>query len=387
MIPYGRQKIELDDIAAVTAALSSDFLTQGPKVPEFEQSIAAKVGAAHSLAFNSATSALHAACNALGVGPGDTVWTTPISFVASANCALYCGAEVDFVDIDRETVNICPISLEKKLVWAKANHRLPKALVAVHFAGEPVHLERIAQLCAEYGVKLIEDASHALGAKYGGIPIGSCAQSTICIFSFHPVKIITTLEGGLATTNDPDLARSLSLFRSHGITRNEEWFEGPSHGPWYYEQVGLGYNYRMTDVQAALGLSQHAKLNAFLERRHEIASIYDKEFGSLELTCQLRNPISYSALHLYIVQLPIDLRKQRRKFFETLRTSGIGVNVHYIPIYRQPYYLNRYGSKILEFPNAEQYYEGAVTLPIHPSMTEADVEKVVISVKNAMKAI
>lgn len=374
MIPYGRQTINEADIAAVEEALRSDFLTQGPAVPRFEATVATYCGAAHGVAVNSATSALHIACLALGVGPGDLVWTSPVTFVASANCALYCGAEVDFVDIDPVSLNLSVIALETKLAEAKAAGRLPKVVIPVHLTGQSCDMEEIGALARAYGVAVIEDASHAIGGAYGNRPVGACTHSDIAVFSFHPVKIITTAEGGLAVTQDKQLADRMMLFRSHGITRDEALMTEPSHGPWYYQQIDLGFNYRMTEMQAALGMSQMTRLGAFVARRHEIADIYDARLTDLPLDTPKRLDGRRSALHLYVVQLHDPAR--RRAVFEALRAAGILVNLHYIPVHLQPYY-SAMGFRPGDFPNAEDYYARAISLPMFPDLTEAQIDEVV----------
>jgi UDP-4-amino-4,6-dideoxy-N-acetyl-beta-L-altrosamine transaminase len=377
MIAYGRQEITQQDIDGVIDVLKSDFLTQGPKVPEFEQSLTLHSGVKHALAVNSATSALHVACMALGLGEGDWLWTSPITFVASANAGLYCGAKVDFVDIDSKTYNMCPQKLKKKLVEAKLNGTLPKVLVPVHFCGQPCDMELIWKLCREYGVKIIEDASHAIGGAYLGEPIGNCKYSDITVFSFHPVKIVTTAEGGAALTNDDDLAQKMVLYRSHGITRDQQFMTEPSHGDWFYQQISLGYNYRMTDLQAALGVTQMRRLNEFVSKRHEIASRYNELLKSLpiELPSQIKN--TYSGLHLYVIrlQLPKILLSQKQ-VFEELKANGIGVNIHYIPVHTQPFY-KEMGFKIGDFPEAEKYYSEAISLPMYPGLSLEDQWKVV----------
>lgn len=378
MIPYGRQDITQADIDSVVDVLKSDFLTQGPKVPAFEQAIADYCGVAHGVAVNSATSALHIACLALGVGPGDVVWTTPITFVASANCALYCGADVDFVDIDTETYNLCPKALEQKLAQAKRNGaRLPKVVIPVHLCGQPCDMQAIKVLADEYGFAIIEDASHAIGGKYRGEPIGNCRYSDITVFSFHPVKIITTAEGGLAVTNRNELFERMTLLRSHGITRDPTKMVGTPEGPWYYEQIDLGFNYRMTDLQAALGLSQFHRLDSYVARRHELARRYDELLVNLPVATPWQHPDSYSGLHLYVVRLCLDqMGRSHRQVFDALRKAGIGVNLHYIPVHTQPYY-RQFGFKLGDFPNAERYYQEAISLPMFPLLTNEDQSRVV----------
>ncbi|MCV2872377.1 UDP-4-amino-4,6-dideoxy-N-acetyl-beta-L-altrosamine transaminase [Defluviimonas sp. WL0050] len=378
MIPYGRQDISDEDVEAVTAVLRSDFLTQGPAVPRFEAAIREATGAAHAIAVNSATSALHIACMALDLGPGDWLWTVPNTFVASANVGLYCGADVDFVDIDPETYVMCPKALEAKLDRAEAAGRLPKIVIPVHFAGQSADMAAIGALAARYGFKVIEDASHAIGASYRDRPVGDCAHSDICVFSFHPVKIITTAEGGCATTNDAGLASRMELHRSHGVTRETALMEGASEGGWYYEQVALGYNYRMTELQAALGASQMTRLSEFVAKRHEIARRYDRLLGNMALTLPRQSPDSHSALHLYPIQV-----EDRARVFARLREAGIGVNVHYIPVHTQPFWRKR-GFARGDFPVAEAYYERAISLPLYPGLTEADQDRVVAALAGAL---
>ncbi|MDY6841894.1 MAG: UDP-4-amino-4,6-dideoxy-N-acetyl-beta-L-altrosamine transaminase, partial [Pseudomonadota bacterium] len=339
MIPYGKQDISQADIDAVLDVLKSDFLTQGPKVPAFEQKVARHVGARHALAVNSATSALHIACLALGLGEGDWLWTSPITFVASANCGLYCGAKVDFVDIDPKTYNLCPDKLAEKLAQAEQEGCLPKVLVAVHLCGQPCDMEAIHKLSRQYGFCIIEDASHAIGGKYQGEFIGNGRYSDITVFSFHPVKIVTTAEGGMALTNSDALASRMNLLRSHGVTRDQNLMTHEPDGPWYYQQVDLGFNYRMTELQAALGISQMDRLDAFVARRHELAQRYDQLLADLPVTMPWQHPDSYSGLHLYVIRLqPDSISKSHRQVFESLRAQGIGVNLHYIPVHTQPYY-------------------------------------------------
>lgn len=364
MIPYGRQDISEADIQAVVDVLRSDFLTQGPTVPAFERSIAQYCGADHAAAANSATSALHLACLALGVGKGDVVWTSPITFVASANCALYCGAEVDFVDIDPRTYNLSTKRLAEKLIHAEKSGRLPKVVIPVHLCGQPCDMAGIHTLGRRYGFRIIEDASHAIGGKYKGEPIGNCRYSDITVFSFHPVKIITTGEGGMALTNDPQLARRMQLLRSHGITREPGEMTHSPDGPWYYQQVELGYNYRMTDIQAALGLSQMKRLDEFVARRHAIAMRYDRILADLPVITPWQHADSYSGSHLYVIQLKLDeIGKTHRQVFEEMRAAGIGVNLHYIPVHMQPYYKNS-GFEEGSFSVAEQFYSRAISLPL-----------------------
>ncbi len=383
-IPYGRQDISQADIDAVVEVLRSDFLTQGPRIPAFEQALAAKVNAAHAVAVNSATSALHIACLALGVGPGDMVWTVPTTFVASANCARYCGADVDFVDIDPKTWNMSPAALATKLEEAEAAGRLPKVVIPVHLCGQPCELEAIGDLAKRYGFKVIEDASHAVGAKYQGQPVGDCRFSDICVFSFHPVKIITTAEGGLATTNDAKLAQRMELFRSHGTTRDPELMVGEPDGPWDYQQVELGYNYRLTDLHAALGLSQLTRLDEIVERRHEIARVYDEALAELPLQLPWNHPDCYSALHLYPVRVKLDrIERTHRQVFEALRAANIGVNLHYIPVHTQPYY-KALGFHEGQFPEAEAYYAEAISLPMFPTMTAEQQRAVIDAVRGAL---
>lgn len=379
MIPYGRQDISQADIDAVISVLKSDFLTQGPEVPRFEKIVASHVGAAHAFAVNSATSALHIACLALGLGAGDWLWTSPITFVASANCGLYCGANVDFVDIDPNTYNISVGALERKLRSAKAEGRLPKVVVVVHLCGQPAEMDRIHALSMQYGFRLIEDASHAIGGKYKGEFIGNCRFSDITIFSFHPVKIITTAEGGMALTNSDEIAQKLELYRSHGITRNPDLMTHEPDGPWYYQQVGLGFNYRITELQAALGTSQMRRLDSFVARRHELAKRYDQLIADLPVITPWQHPDSYSGLHLYVIRLRTEkIQKTHRQVFEALRGAGIGVNVHYIPVHTQPYY-KAMGFKLGDFPEAEKYYSEAISLPMFQSMTD-EQQNVVVSV-------
>jgi UDP-4-amino-4,6-dideoxy-N-acetyl-beta-L-altrosamine transaminase len=386
VIPYGRQHITDDDVAAVTAVLRSDWLTQGPVVPRFEVAVAAHCGARHALAVNSATSALHIGCLALGLGPGDWLWTSPVTFVASSNCALYCGAQVDFVDIDPATCNISVSGLEQKLAAAKAAGRLPKIVVAVHLRGESCDMAGIRKLAEQYGFKVIEDASHAIGGKYRGEPVGNCRYSDMAVFSFHPVKIVTTAEGGMLVTNDAAVAARVELLRSHGITRDPQRMSKESEGPWYYEQVDLGYNYRMTELQAALGLSQIERLDAYVKRRHEISDRYDRLLTTLPVDPVSSIPDAYSALHLYVIRLRLaQARKTRREVFDALRAQGIGVNVHYIPVHLQPYY-RQLGFAPGQFPEAERYYTEAITLPLYPGLDEAAQDRVVSALRQAVGA-
>ena len=377
MIPYGKQDISQADIDAVVDVLRSDFLTQGPKVPEFEAKVAGHVGAKHALAVNSATSALHVACLALGLGPGDWLWTTPITFVASANCGLYCGAGVDFVDIDPDTYNLCPKKLAEKLRDAERDGKLPKVLVAVHLCGQPCDMAAIHELGQRYGFHIIEDASHAIGGKYRGEFIGSGRYSDITVFSFHPVKIVTTAEGGMALTNDDALAARMNLLRSHGITRDPGLMTHEPDGPWYYQQVDLGFNYRMTELQAALGISQMDRLDAFVTRRHELARRYDKLLAGLPVTTPWQHPDGYSGLHLYVIRLQLDkISKTHLQVFESLRQQGIGVNLHYIPVHTQPYY-QKMGFHADGFPNAIAYYSDAISLPMFQGLTDEQQDQVV----------
>lgn len=370
-IPYARQDISAEDLRAVAEVLQSDYLTQGPAVPGFESRVCAWSGAAHGVAMNSATSALHVAYMALGVGPGDLVWTVPNTFVATANAALYCGADVDFVDTDPATYNMSVAALEAKLAEAVARGRLPKVIAPVHFAGQSCQMAEIGALARAHGIRVVEDASHAIGGLYHGKPVGSCAHSDICVFSFHPVKIITTAEGGMAMTQDAELADRMRLGRSHGVTREAHLMEGPSQGGWYYEQVSLGYNYRMTDMQGALGSSQMDRLAGFIAARHRLAARYDRLLAGLDVVTPFQHPDAHSALHLYPVQV-----RDRDRVFAAMRAEGVLVNVHYIPVHTQPYY-RRLGFDWGMFPNAEAYYRAAISLPLWATMTDAQQDRVV----------
>lgn len=383
MIPYGMQEISDEDIAAVVAVLKSPFLTQGPAVPSFEAALAEYAGAKHGVAVNSATSALHIACLALGLKAGDLLWTSPITFVASANCALYCGAQVDFVDIDPLTFNMSVDALQIKLEQAKVQGKLPKVLVCVHLCGQSCDMQAIHKLSLIYGFKVIEDASHAVGAKYLNEPVGNCRFSDITVFSFHPVKIITSAEGGMALTNDPELARAMEMLRSHGITRDPALMTQATDGPWYYQQIGLGFNYRMTELQAALGLSQMNRLDAYVAKRHALVRRYDEQLSALALSTPWQHPDGYSSFHLYVVRLAQGDR--RREVFEALRARGIGVNVHYIPVHLQPYY-QAMGFAAGDFPQAERYYAEAISLPLFPGLSDADQDHVIRSVSEALQS-
>lgn len=373
MIPYGRQSINEDDIAAVEAVLRSDWLTQGPLVPRFEAAVSGLCGAAEGVACNSATSALHLACLALGLGPGEWLWTSPNTFVASANCARYCGARVDFVDIDPRTYNLSVEALTEKLQQAEASGTLPKVVVPVDFAGQPCQMEAMRALADRYGFAIIEDASHAIGASYEDRPVGDGRYADITIFSFHPVKIVTTGEGGMAVTNRPDLAARMRLLRSHGITRDPGDMTGSPDGPWYYQQVELGFNYRLTDMQAALGMSQLDRLSAFLDTRRRLAAVYDHALANLPVVTPWQAPNTLSAWHLYCVRVDAG---QRRQIFDGLRAADIGVNVHYIPVHLQPDY-QRLGFGPGDFPVAEQYYTETITLPLHPALSPEEQDFVI----------
>jgi UDP-4-amino-4,6-dideoxy-N-acetyl-beta-L-altrosamine transaminase len=364
--------VDWTDFLAVAGALGSEFLTQGPLPEKFEKEVSAYVDVKYAVSANSATSALHMACLSLGVGPGDVVWTSAITFVASANCAIYCGATVDFVDIDPETYNMSIESLRRKLGAASASGQLPKVVIPVHLTGQPCDMKEIYELSLEYGFRIIEDASHAIGARYRDGMVGSCEFSDITVFSFHPVKIITTGEGGMATTNDIHLAKKLKSLRSHGITRKGSEMLKQPDGPWYYEQVELGYNYRMTDLQAALGLSQLRRIERFLKRRRQIADLYLAGLSKLAVTTPVENANSQSAFHLYVLQIP---SKDRLNVFNKLRDRGVLVNLHYIPVYKHPFYSNL-GFSDKCFPNSESYYAQALSLPMFPKLRNRHVKRI-----------
>jgi len=384
MIPYGKQDINQSDIEAVIAVLKSDFLTQGPQVPLFEKNVSNYCNAQYGVAVNSATSALHVACLALGLGKDDWLWTSPNSFVASANCGLYCGAKVDFVDIDPKTFNLSVEELKKKLIQAKKDNKLPKIVIPVHFAGQSCDMQSIHKLSKEYGFKILEDASHAIGGKYLDKPIGGCQYSDITVFSFHPVKIITTAEGGLATTNQKELAEKMQLFRAHGITREPKLMTKKTEGGWYYQQVELGFNYRMNDLQAALGIAQMKRLDKFITIRHSLKQRYDDLLKDLPLITPAQSLDSYSSLHLYPVQLKLEqLSKAHNQIFDELRKNGVGVNLHYIPIHMQPYFQNM-GFKKGNFPIVEDYYSRAISIPIYQGLTTELQDKVVKVLKDLL---
>lgn len=384
MIPYGRQDITAADIQATVDVLHSEFLTQGPVVPRFESAVARYCGAARAVAVNSATSALHIACRVLGLGEGDLLWTSPNTFVASANCALYCGADIDFVDIDPRSYNLCARTLADKLARAERCGRLPKVIVPVHFGGQACDMAAIHSLAQRYGVRIVEDASHAIGGSYRGEPIGACRFSDITVFSFHPVKVITAAEGGMALTNDPVLADHMALLRSHGITRDPARMGAVDPGGWYYEQVELGFNYRMTELQAALGLSQLARLDRYVARRHHLAARYDRLLAELPLVLPWRSADSFSGQHLYVVRLRLDaIGRSYRDVFDALRARGIGVNLHYIPVHTQPYY-RRLGFRVGDFPRAERYAAEAMSLPMYPTLGESQQDAVVAALREEL---
>ncbi|MBC7804177.1 MAG: UDP-4-amino-4,6-dideoxy-N-acetyl-beta-L-altrosamine transaminase [Candidatus Parcubacteria bacterium] len=383
MIPYGRQSIDAADIEAVVEVLRSDFLTQGPAVPAFEKAIADYCGAPHALAFNSATSALHAGCLALGLGPGDRLWTSPNTFVASANAARYCGADVDFVDVELATGNMSVAALEQKLASAAAAGKLPKIVIPVHFSGYACDMPSIGRLAARYGFRVIEDASHAIGARHAGGRVGDCKDSDIAVFSFHPVKIVTTGEGGATTTRDPDLARRLALFRSHGTTRDPAQMTHASDGGWYYQQIELGFNYRITDIQAALGRSQLARIEALLARRRALVKRYRVLLRDLPMELPDTRADEWSAWHLFVIRLTGRHASRRREVYDALRAAGIGVNVHYIPVHLQPYY-RELGFQDGNFPQAEQHYASALTLPLFPGLTDAAQDTVAGALRAAL---
>lgn len=385
-IPYGRQDVRDEDIDAVVSVLRSDWLTQGPKVPRFESDLVGATGARHAIAVTSATAALHLACLALGLGPGDRLWTSPNTFLASANCARYCGAEVDFVDIDPHTYNLSVEVLARQLADARVTGRpLPKIVMPVHFAGQSCDMAAIHALALEYGFRVVEDASHAVGGHYRGRPVGDCRYSDITVFSFHPVKIVTTAEGGAALTNDDALAARLALLRNHGMTRDAALMRGEPDGPWYYEQIDLGFNYRMTDVHAALGTSQLARLDAYVARREALARRYDAALAGLPLALPWRHPDVRSAWHLYVVRVQGGAVR-RRAVFDALRAQDIGVNVHYIPVHMQPYYRQRPGGADVSCPEAERYYAEALSLPLYPALDEAQQDHVVAALREALHA-
>ena len=381
MIPYGRQEITQDDIDAVEEVLQSDFLTQGPQVPKFEKAVSDYCGSKYAIAVNSATSALHLACKALGLKEGDWLWTSPITFVASANCGRYCGAQVDFVDIDPKTYNMCAKKLEKKLIIAEKNGCLPKIVIPVHLSGQSCDMKSIHALSQKYGFKIIEDASHAVGAKYLNDYVGSCKFSTVAVFSFHPVKIITTAEGGMALTNDPKVAECMSMLRSHGITKNSDSMTKEPDGEWYYQQLELGFNYRMNDIQAALGISQFKRIDTIVSRRHTLASRYNKLLADLPIKIPFQSSNNYSSFHLYIILLNESAR--HKQLFSDLRKKDIGVNLHYIPIYRHPYYLSKNFDND-DYPISELYYSSAISIPLYPSLTEKDQDKVVEAIRRSL---
>lgn len=385
IIPYGRQSIDKTDINNVISVLKSDFLTQGPTVIAFEKDLAKFAKSKYAIAVNSATSALHIACLSLGLKKGDILWTSPISFVASSNCALYCGADVNFVDIDPQTYNISPKELEKKLVSAKKLNKLPKIVIPVHLAGQSCDMEKIHKLGKKYGFKIIEDASHAIGGKYKGKNIGNCTYSDITIFSFHPVKIITTGEGGAILTNNKELCIKVQHLRSHGITRNPMEMSKSIDGPWYYEQIDLGFNYRITDIQAALGISQLKRINSFIKRRHQIVGFYNKLLTNTKLVLPYQNNDTKSSYHLYIVRVPSISNLVRNELFERLRSNGILVNLHYIPIYKHPYYKTKFNFKETDFPESEKYYAEAISLPIYYDLKDSEIQKIVKILKTPFK--
>lgn len=385
MIPYGRQDIQDSDIAAVLEVLQSDYLTQGPAVPQFEQAVAQHCGVAHAVAVNSATSALHIALMALDVGAGDVVWTSPNTFVASSNAALYCGAKVDFVDIDPETYNMSVAALHEKLEYGQQVGKLPKVVMPVHLTGQPCDMQAIQDLAQQYGFMVVEDASHAIGGRYQGGPIGNCAYSDIAVFSFHPLKIITTAEGGMAVTNQAYLAEKMGLFRSHGVTRNPTLMTHVADGPWYYQQIALGYNYRMTDLQAALGVSQIQRLQDYIDRRHVIANRYTRELANLPLSLPAQADFAHSAYHLYVIRLDLAAIAplSHAKVFQALRDRGILVNLHYIPVHTQPYYQNM-GFTWGDFPNAEAYYRSAISIPMYPTLTDAAQTQIISALQEIL---
>lgn len=386
IIPYGRQDIRDSDVAAVLEVLQSDFLTQGPAVPKFEQVLSEYCGAQHAVAVNSATSALHIALMALGVGAGDTVWTSPNTFVASSNAAIYCGAEVDFVDIDLETYNMSTLALKKKLEKSEALGVLPKVVIPVHLTGQPCDMQAIHELAKYYGFKVVEDASHAIGGRYLKKAIGNCEYSDITVFSFHPVKIVTTAEGGMALTNDRALAEKMALFRSHGITKDPFLMTKAPDGPWYYEQIALGYNYRMTDLQAALGISQMQRLQEYIDQRHEIADQYSRELSDLPLILPKQAEFAHSAYHLYVIRLDLDVIRPltHAEAFRALHDRDILVNLHYIPVHTQPYY-QKMGFQWGDFPNAETYYKSAISIPMFPSLTCEAQTKVIAALHEILE--
>lgn len=384
MIPYGRQDISQSDIDTVVNVLQSDFLTQGPMVPAFESKVASYCEAQYAVAVNSATSALHIACLALGLSPGDWLWTSPITFVASANCGLYCGARVDFVDIDPQTYNMSASALEEKLILASKNGKLPKIVIPVHLSGQSCDMNAIYALSKKYDFNVIEDASHAIGATYQGRPVGGCRYSDITVFSFHPVKIITTAEGGMATTNNQNLAKRMELLRSHGITRDVTAMAHASDGPWYYEQIDLGFNYRMTELQAALGISQMDRLPQFISRRRELAARYDHLLSGLPILLPWQSQDAKSAFHLYIIRLKLsEINKTHLEVFNNLRDQGIGVNLHYIPVYRQPFYKSM-GFQSSNWVQSENYYSNSISIPIYHGLTNEMQDRVVAAIHESI---
>lgn len=378
MIPYGRQDINQDDIDAINEILRSDFLTQGPTISKFEKAVADYCSVKYAVAVNSATSALHIACMALDLGPGDWLWTSPNTFVATSNAALYCNANVDFVDIDPNTYNISVDALKTKLEEAKQKNKLPKVVVPVHFSGQSAEMEAIYKLGQEYGFRIIEDASHAIGASYKGNKVGNCQYSDITVFSFHPVKIITTGEGGMAVTNNPELFDRLQRHRSHGITSNpEQMSERPMDEIWNYQQIRLGYNYRITDIQAALGLSQTKRLDQFVALRHDIAKRYDKELAGLPLQLPFQHPDTHSSYHLYVIRVKLGVSpRTQREVYDALQMGGVNVNLHYIPVYRQPFYENL-GFPIGYCPESELYHKEVLSIPMYPTLTSSEQSRVI----------